>query len=243
MGKGLLIIVMFEIMLALSTGIAIADDLENNMPPQLEPGLYISEKYLECLESTHSPFTAEGERTVNGISVNIADKANEIILILNFHEGGPMFRINWSGAVEFDGTGLVTGRYVIKIINNRELVVEFDQCPPERFIYVDNIQELLCSKSVSGKYLDSEGKMYKFDVNGVATTPKGIFQFTVGIDHIPFRFDYIEDSNTHDVYRFVKKNCQLDLFKVLGAEENQNGNDGSNAEPFASLHEIDCKAD
>ncbi len=38
------------------------------------------------LEQTHSPFAAEGDRSINVVSVQKSDGSTDIVPIMNFHE-------------------------------------------------------------------------------------------------------------------------------------------------------------
>lgn len=213
-------------------------------PFQLNSGEYVSTKYLEVLEKTLSPFTADGGRSINMVVVQKVQEMTEVLPIIDFHEGGPTFLVDQSGMVEIgDKAGFDVSSYKVQIINSNELLVGFDHFPLEKYIFTKDLQRFIRNKCMAGRYLDREGRLYNFESNGIATTPNKEFRFTVGIDHVPYRFDYIEDSETHQIYRFVKKKCNLEIYKVLDAIENQHGNDGSQVVPFASLHEVGCKAE
>lgn len=209
---------------------------------RLKSGEYLSQKYLEVLEKTRSPFVAEGPRTINTIVVENIQNGIEILSIIDFHEGGPTFQVNELNVVKVkEKAGFDMKHYKVKIINRNKVLVGFDHFPPENFIWVEDINKTLRSKTVVGKYVDSKGQIYSFDSGGLATTPMGNFKYTIGIDHIPYKFDYIEDSDKHLIYRFDRKDkCHLNIYKVLDAVENQYGNDGSHVTLFASLRNINC---
>ena len=208
----------------------------------LKSGDYLSKKYLEVLEKKLSPYAAEGSRTINTIVVEKIQNGIEILSIINFHEGGPTFQVNELNVVKVkERAGFDMKHYTVKIIDRNKVLIGFDDFPPEIFIWVEDINRTLRSKTIVGKYVDSKGQIYSFDPGGLATTPTGNFKYTIGIDHIPYKFDYIEDSDKHLIYRFDRKDkCHLNIYKVLDAVENQYGNDGSHVTLFASLRDINC---
>ncbi|PYU24974.1 MAG: hypothetical protein DMG30_06790 [Acidobacteria bacterium] len=210
--------------------------------PELAAGDFLSRKYLQILEQTRSPFTAEGSRTINLVLVRKNEGATEIVPIMNLHEAGPSFRVDQSDkAVLEDSAGLDIGQYLAQILSGKELRVGFDSFPAENFIAVKNLQGTIRGASVAGRYLDNERRVYTFGKDGVATTPDGTLRFTVGIDHVPYQFDYIEQSDTHKIFKFVRKKCNLDIYEVTDAIQNQHGNDGTQVKPWAFLREIGCK--
>lgn len=210
--------------------------------PEILAGDYLSQRYLTVLEQTHSPFAAEDDRSINVVSVQKNDGSTDIVPIMNFHEAGPSFRIDRSGqGVLKDSAGLNVGQYLVRVLNNRELVVGFARYPTEKFVAVSDLQRIVRSKSVAGKYMDGGQRLYTFTEDGVATTPDGTFRFTVGTDHVPYRFDYIETADTHKILQFNRRKCTLDIYEVTDAVDNQHGNDGSHAKQWASLQEIGCK--
>lgn len=218
----------------------LADQSSKNMH-ELEAGNYLSDRYIKILEKTHSPLTAE-EGALKLVVVKKLNNFAEILPIMNFHEGGPSFRVEHSGAVTLNNAaGLDIKHYTVRINKYDELTLGFNDFSPEKFILTKDLQDFIRRKSVAGSYIDNEGRSYKFEPNGIAITPTSTFRYTVGVDHIPYHFDYIEDSDTHQIYRFVRKKCHLEIYKVLDAVENQHGNDGRNVTIFASLDKVGCK--
>lgn len=208
---------------------------------QLKSGDYLSSKYIEVLERTYSPVAAEGYRTINLVVIEKKENGIDVLPIMYFHEGGPSFRLDPSGKLELeDNAGLDVSSYQMNIVSSKEITFTLNQFPSDKYIYVSNVQQLLSKKCVAGEYVDAKGSPYLFESNGTATTPDGIFRFTVGVDHIPYSFDYLEDSATHQIYRFVRKKCTLEIYRVLDAIENQHGNDGRHVEPFLSLQLVNC---
>ncbi len=235
-------IVVVVIGIVVSSSLMRADQITASPSSQLELGDFLSIKYLEVLEKTRSPLTAEGGRAINLVVVQKNQDVTEVLPIMNFHEGGPTFRVDQSGMIKLENAaGLDISHYIVQILNRKEISVEFNHFPKERFVFVKDLQGVISSKCVAGRYVDREGRPYKFESNGVATTPTMKFKFTVGTDHVPYHFDYIENADTHQIYRFVRKKCHLDIYEVLDAVENQHGNDGSHVKLFASLREVDCK--
>jgi len=221
-----------------------ADKKAASPSSQLELGDFLSSNYLEVLEKTRSPLTAEDGRAINMVVVQKNQGVTDVLAIMNFHEGGSMFRVDQSGTVTLKKTaGMDTSHYTVQIINNKEIIVGFNHFPPERFIFVKDLQGVISGKSMAGRYVDHEGRPYTFSSTGVATMPTGTFKFTIGSDHVPYRFDYIENSDTHQIYSFIRQKCHLDIYQVLDAVENQHGNDGSLKRLFVSLREVDCKAE
>lgn len=208
----------------------------------LKSGEYLSRRYIEQLRKTQSPLASEGDRTINLLVVEKKEDGIGVLPIMHFHEGGPSFRLNQSNKLELeDNAGLEVSYYQMGILSSKEISFSFNQFPVDKFVYVNNVQQLLNKECVEGKYVDAKGRLYYFASNGTATTPDGIFRFVVGIDHTPYRFDYLEDSTTHQIYRFIRKKCTLEIYRVLDATENQHGNDGSHIEPLWSLRKINCK--
>ena len=228
--------------IAVNLSLSRVDQITASSSSQLELGDFLSIKYLEVLEKTRSPLTAEGGRAINLVVVQKNEDVTEVLPIINFHEGGPTFQVDHSGTIKLgNAAGLDISHYVVQILNKKEISVGFNHFPQERFVFVNDLQGVIRSKSVAGRYVNREGRPYNFQSNGIATTPTTTFKFTVGIDHVPYHFDYIENSETHQIYRFVRKKCYLDIYEVLDAIENQHGNDGSHVKLFASLREVDCK--
>lgn len=235
-------IVVALISIAVKSDLLCADQITISPSSQLELGDFVSIKYLEVLEETRSPLTAEGGRAINLVVVQKKEDVIEVMPIMNFHEGGPTFLVDQSGTVKLENAaGLEASHYTVQILNKKEISVGFNHFPQERFVFVKDLQRVISSKSITGRYVDRESRLYEFKSNGMATTPTMTFKFTVGTDHVPYHFDYIENADTHQIYRFVTEKCHLDIYEVLDAVENQHGNDGSNVKLFASLREIDCK--
>jgi len=208
---------------------------------KLVVGDYLTGDYIKTLDRTRSPLAAEAGRSINLVVVQREDGYTRIQSVIRFHEGGPSFRIGRSGqGVLLDAAGQDVGAYVVRALNGAELEVGFKGLPVTRFIAVRDLQGFILRKSVGGTYVDDKGQSYVFGPGGLATTPKGRFKFTVGVDHVPYRFDYLEVSGTHMILRFVRKQCALDIYEVTDAETNQAGNDGTHARPWAFLHETGC---
>jgi len=204
-------------------------------------GDYLSGDYIKTLDRTRSPLAAEAGRSVNLVVVRQEDGYAKIQPVIRFHEGGPSFRIGRSGqGVLLDAAGEDIGAYIVRALNGAELEVGFKGLPVTRFISVSDLQGFVLRKSIGGRYVDDKRQSYVFGPGGLATTPNGRFRFTVGVDHVPYRFDYIEVSGTHMILRFIRKQCALDIYEVSDAETNQAGNDGTHAKPWAFLHETGC---
>jgi hypothetical protein len=215
----------------------------DHLASQIEQGDYLSIKYIDVLEKTRSPLLAEGGRPINLVVVQGKQDATEVLPIINFHEGVPVFIVRQSGITKVKGTSSesdVSG-YSMKIVNSEKIVVGSSGVPPQEFVFVKDLGAFVCSKSIAGRYVDGDGQSYEFKANGIAITPTTTFNFVIGTDHVPYRFDYLEDSITHQVYRFSREGCNLDISEVLDAVENQHGNDGSHIRPFAKLREVGCK--
>jgi hypothetical protein len=209
---------------------------------ELVVGDFLSRKYLQALEQTRSPFAAEDHRDINEVIVSKSEGATEIMSVINFHEGGPIFRVNESGKGTLkDSMGMNIGQYSVQVVNTEELTLGFGSFPSENFISVKDEQKTIRGISVAGRYLDKERQLYDFGADGVAVTPVNRFRFTVGIDHVPYHFDYIEDSDTHRILKFVRTRCDLEIYEVSDSVENQLGNDGTKVKPWALLEEIGCK--
>lgn len=156
-------IVAVVIVFAACLRLIFADQLSGSAPFQLESGDYLSSKYLEVLEKTRSPFAVHGGRALNLVVVQKVQDATEVLPIVNFHEGGPSFRVSPTGTVELkDTAGFNIGHYLVQIINGKDLAMGFDHFPPERFVFVKDLQGVICGKSVAGRYVDHEGRPYKF---------------------------------------------------------------------------------
>jgi hypothetical protein len=231
------------LVIAMIAGLVVGMNFAHAARPEIPEGDFLSQRYLQILQRTRSPFTAEGSsHTINLVIVRKKEGANEIVPIMNLHEAGPSFRVAQSDkAVLEDSGGLDIGQYVVEILSDKKLRVGFDSFPAQNFIAVSNLQGTIRSASLAGRYLDNEHRVYMFGADGVAKTPGGTFRFTVGIDHVPYQFDYIEQSNTHKIFKFVWKKCDLDIYEVTDAIQNQHGNDGTQVKPWAFLHEIGCK--
>lgn len=228
-----------------SSSLAHADQLTvNRSSTQLESGNFISSKYLKVLKKTHSPLTAEGGRAINLLVVEKNQDATEVTPIINFHEGVPMFRIDQSGTVTLVNTdGLKIDHYIMQIVNSKEIIVGYGSYPPERFIFVKDLQGVINGKSIAGRYTDRKGRPYKFASNGVATTPTGTLRFAVASDHVLEHFDYFYDLDTHQTYSFVRQKCRLEIYHILDDIEDPFHRKGINKRLFVSLREVNCKAE
>jgi hypothetical protein len=209
---------------------------------QLVIGDFLSRKYLQALEQTRSPFAAEGHRIINLVVVRKDDGATEIMPVISFHEGGPIFRVDESGkGILHDSLGMNVGQYSVRMVDTNELTLGFSSFPLENFIAVDDVQKTIQGIAVAGRYLDKEHRLYKLGEDGVAETPVEKFRFTVGVDHVPYHFDYIEQADTHRILKFVRTRCNLDIYEVIDAVQNQLGNDGTKVKPWAFLKAIGCQ--
>lgn len=209
--------------------------------PSLIIGDFLSKVYVSKLQETRSPYAAEGGRAINLIVVDNQNGETSVIPIMNFHEGGPSFQLNQSGKLELeDSGGLKISNYVLYIVTSKKISFAMNQVKAEEYVYIKDIQELISRICIAGQYVDDKGRKFIFEPNGTAKTPDGTMKFTIGVDHIPYKFDYLEDSNTHEVYKFVRKKCSLEIYRVLDAVENQDGNDGSHVEPYLALRMVNC---
>jgi hypothetical protein len=210
---------------------------------QLKSGNFLSSEYIDKLQKTRSPLTAEGSRTINLIVVEKQNNKTRVMPILNFHEGGPAFRLKQSGMLELeDSAGLKISDYLLQIVTNKKISFAINRLQTDEYVYVKNVQELISQICIAGQYVDDKDRRFVFEPNGTAKTPDGTMKFIIGVDHIPYQFDYLEDSNTHQVYKFVRKKCTLEIYRVLDAVENQHGNDGSHVEPYLSLRILNCES-
>jgi hypothetical protein len=235
-------ILRLRIAIAILSGLICGIHFAHAAGQQLAVGDFLSRKYLQALEQTRSPFAAEEHRLINLVVVRKNERATEIMPVINFHEGGPIFRVDESGkGILQDSLGMNVGQYAVRMVNTNELTLGFGSFPLENFIAVNDVQKTIQGIAVAGKYLDKERRLYKLGAEGVAKTPVETFRFTVGIDHVPYHFDYIEKADTHRILKFVRKKCHLDIYEVTDAVQNQLGNDGTKVKPWAFLEEIGCK--
>jgi len=210
---------------------------------ELKFGDYLSREYIEKLQKTQSPLSAEGAHTINLLVVEKQDNEISVMPILNFHEGGPTFRLKKSGKAELENNaGLNISKYRLQALSNHKLSFAMNKPQTDEYVYVNNVQELISRICIAGQYVDDKGRKFVFESNGTVKTPDGIMKITIGVDHIPYRFDYFEDSKNHQVYKFVRNKCKLGIYRVLDAEENQHGNDGSHVASYLSLQMVNCES-
>jgi hypothetical protein len=203
---------------------------------------FLSQTYLQDLKRTRSPLAAEGGRSVNDVVVRKKEGVTEVVAIINFHEGGPSFIVDRSGkAVLSDSAGYSVGKYFVQIVDDGKLRLGFGDFPTETYIAVRNLQVIVRGASVAGTYLDDQLRRYTFTEDGVATNPDGTFRFTIGVDHVPYHFDYIERDDDHKILKFVRNKCQLDIYEVTDAVENKLANAGNRSKRWSILSGVGCK--
>src|SRR5437588_12385585 len=85
---------LWVLVIAVIAGLVASMNFARAARPELAAGDFLSRKYLQILEQTRSPFTAEGSRTINLVLVRKNEGATEIVPIMNLHEAGQSFRVD-----------------------------------------------------------------------------------------------------------------------------------------------------
>jgi hypothetical protein len=201
----------------LFAGVARAEStMVESLPLQL--GDYLSIEYINLLCQTRSPVKAR-ERSDHRqyMSAKIVQNELNFTLMGSFHSGLAGFWVNAAG--QFTG-GYNNEFRDLKILSNSEFVITH-KGKKLTYRYVGDLDQFVARNTITGKYTDSQGRVYSFTEDGVATFPERSFRFNivedfprVDIDDLaeipPGEHESIQDYS----FRFVGD--ELQLFEMGG---------------------------
>ena len=161
----------------------------------------------------------------------------------NLHEGGPEFSINRAGVVStIVSSGIDPISVSLKVETSDRLGLGFDGSEYETFIKIDDFDGLLRAIVIAGRYSNRAGEIFEFTQAGTVITPQGSFPYSVGADHIPYRFDYAVDPQRHLFFKLIRHGCTIDLYALPDWQDGNGPIDGSGVKLWQSLRADGCHA-
>jgi len=201
---------------------AILDDLQR--------GQWLNKKFVTTLKKTRSPRLAGLNIRQSGFSVMKEGNQYPVQVIWNFHEAGIGLTfvdakyVNKNNSYELlttsPGNHLnKTERDVVYYPATDEISWKFTDRDGKQydlsFVRVQpDIDRYINKKLLAGEYVDSNGRIFKFSEDGLATWPDKTFEYKICVDYIP-RIDEITCdcfSNTVIENHKVKSHTTWDFF-------------------------------
>lgn len=183
----------------------------------LKSGEYLSEKYVDRLKETHSPFRAYMTGPPQLVILEQQRDETHLMPIFNFHEGGPEIAVGKNGKVSVTvDAGLKVGNPIVSSSGLGQLLLGFGDFHPQRFVFVGKASTYVAKVVLVGRYMDGLNRSYEFQNNGRAVFPDHQFSYSVGIDHVVNKFDYFVDDDTGKIYGYRVDGASLCVYGTTG---------------------------
>jgi hypothetical protein len=141
--------------------------------------VFINKIFYETLVKTHSPIKATHQSPEPEVIEIYYGQKKYAHFIYNFHS------VDW---LEFTNENKMDK----KIVKTKAGLIYKDVKPIQKYIKIDNLTKFVNSNSLAGKYKDSKGELYVFDLNGhLVVNNKKIAKFEIDLDDV-FNPDLIE---------------------------------------------------
>lgn len=158
---------------------------------RLESGEYLRDDYIQNLKNTLSPIKSTVFDTPQMAIVRSEGNSSEIILVFNFHEGGPVFTLEDELKIDYS-TGLDLKHLEFNIINKNTFVLSESRFGKHTYENVGLAGVFVGNLLFAGAYSDSKGNKYSFGKGGQGFFAGKPMTYSAGTDYVvEQKFNYI----------------------------------------------------